>query len=165
MVISTLSRTKQCRAIFPNGEEGQVAYERHFFGLIDLIDILGFLGKLKLACDKNPIYEAAEMWVLPFFVKNVPDTILNSCMSTATRIASAVKLAETVDLTTKKKPLCSYPEVAIYLLNKFGNDQKISKMDFAILHYTQLASMNSKKYTFNLYAKSCKGLTFTTGQD
>lgn len=77
-------------------------------------------------------------------------------MSAATHIAPGVALVNTVDPTTRKKFLRSYPEVVKYLLKKFASDQAIAKMDPTILHYTQVAKMTLIRYTDDLYSMSCK---------
>lgn len=62
-------------------------------------------------------------------------------MSEAPQIEPLVASVNIVGPTTQKKLLRSYPEAANYLPKKFANDQAIAKMDFAVLRYTQTASM------------------------
>lgn len=94
----------------------------HFFNPTDPISIIAFPFTLKLACDTNRIHEVAAMWVLSLSVKNALATTLNSRMSAVTHIAFVVALVTPVKLTTQKKHLCSYPEVANYLHKKFANN-------------------------------------------
>lgn len=105
----------------------------HFLDLSNIISIIGFLATLKLACDTNRIPEGAEVWVLPFFLKNAPATLLNSHIFAATNIPPVVAFVNTVEPMTQKKFLCPYLELIYYLLKKFANDQATSKMDFAFL--------------------------------
>lgn len=51
-------------------------------------------------------------------------------------IAPVVVSVDTVEPTTHKKLLRSYPEEANYLLKKFAKDQALVVMDSAVLRYT-----------------------------
>lgn len=96
------------------------------------------------------------MCVLTIFGWNFLTTTLNSRLFAATNIEPVVTLVDIVEPTTQQNLSCSYPKVVSYLLKKFSNDQKITKINSATLRCTQPADMTPIQYANDLYAKLCK---------
>lgn len=157
LLIAPLATTKKVsRYISEMVKKANSQIKAQIFAPSDPISITSFLASFKLACDTYRILGRVAMWVLSFFVKNAFATSLNGRMSAAIHIASVAASVKTVEPTTLKKLLHSFPEVANYLLKKFANSQAIPKMDYVILRYTQLANLTPMQYANDLDVKSGK---------
>lgn len=77
-------------------------------------------------------------------------------MSAAASIAPVAASGQLAEPLRQKKLSQSYPDVFNYLLKKFADDQAITKTDFAILRYTQFASIFPMQYADQMNAKSFK---------
>lgn len=129
----------------------------HFFDTSNPITIIGFLGRLKLACDTNKIHERAAVEALPYYVKHSLANGLHSYMCAEGRSA-LLSVSVREDKTCPRTLLQSYPEVLRFFLKKFVTDQAIAKHNVKILLYMQSANMTSRKFADFLIAESCKGV-------
>lgn len=69
----------------------------HFLDPSDQISFIRLLARFRLACDTSRIHEKAEMWVLPFFVKNTLEMALYSRMYAATHIPPEIASINSVE--------------------------------------------------------------------
>lgn len=128
----------------------------HFFDPINPISIIGFVATFNLACDTNAIYESAAIWLLPFFVKNILATTLNSRMPTAAYINLVAASVSTTEPLIQKHSQRQYPKVVNCLLMKLANYEAIAELDSKIYCHMRPAHMTAMQYANDPYAKSCK---------
>lgn len=106
--------------------------EALFFNCSDPILIISFFATFKFACDTKRVYGEAAVRVLLLSVRKARASTLNSYMSAATIILSAIVFIQSEESLRQNKLFLSYFEVITYPLEKSANDQAIAEMDSAI---------------------------------
>lgn len=117
----------------------------HTFDPFGLISILGFLKKLKLACDTNGKHENAPMWLYHLFMNRSLYAALKARLS-----AHPTSRKASQKMNVQLKYLPTYPHVVNFQLEKYATYEQIAEMESAITLFGELATMNPSPYAEGL---------------
>lgn len=94
------------------------------------------------------------MWLLRYFIKKSADATLKS----------RVALSSKWNNRKKEGTLTSYRQVANYLLETYGTDDVIPKLDDEILHYTQRQIWRQQSIQKRFEIRHSAGIPFMTSR-
>ena len=118
-----------------------VQMRSHTFSGQDPIAVLGFLARLKMACDHNGITEGAAVWCFQFYLTGQAHALLQSHLHGNTMA---------VDVE-RRELLRAYPQVVNFLLRTYATDEVISEAVGDVTSFRQSSNMTEEVYSNHLW--------------
>ena len=113
----------------------------HTFSGQDPIAVLGFLARLKTACDHNGITEGAAVWCFQFYLTGQAHALLQSRLN-----------GNTMAVDVKRRELLrTYPQVINFLLRTYATDEVTSEAVCDVTSSCQSSSMTEEVYSNHLW--------------
>ena len=121
-----------------------VKMRSHTFSGQDPIAVLGFLARLKMACDHNGITEGAALWCFQFYLTGQAHALLQSRLNRNTMA---------VDVE-RRELLRTYSQVVNFLLRTYATKEVISEAVGDVTSFRQSSNMTEEVYSNHLWDKA-----------
>lgn len=118
------------------------------FHLFDPISIRGFLKIFELVCATTGTYEGAAMRRLYVSMNRPASAVLNAWLSADSGNKNSFRKT-----TVKSKYLTTYPQVVIFLLEKYATDETITETESVITRFAQTVETIPAQFNKELVTK------------
>ena len=112
----------------------------------DLISMLGFFARFKMACEHNETAEGASVWCFPFFLTGQDRALRQSRLNLNTMA---------VDVE-RQQLLRTYPQVVNVLLRPYATDEVVSEAVGDVTSFHQISNMTEEVYSNSLWDKALR---------